>query len=453
MSTEISNDKKGAWYHADRITLTPAVPVDPIVDTFSRFGPLFEAYEYTGWIDESLSWKTDCYIGDWSPLLKIRVKGPEALAYFEYISTNCWPNFKVGQAKHAIFCQDNGTIIGEGLVLKLAEDDYIFSSGPGTVWAAYQFEHGRRKFNATLELVTDDWYLLQVQGPSSVPLLDELTDKGVRDIKFMHFKELSIDGTKFLCLRQGVSGEKGFELWGPTKDARKIYTSILEAGKKYNIRQLGALTKMVNHVEAAFATPTTDFLPAVHAPTDSKELNDFKAWSRGIGLDFDLYWSSAGGSYGSDPTLYHCTPFDLGWGWLVNLDHDFIGREALSKLKEDPPRKLVTLVWDQEDVTDVFKSLFRSEPYEYMEMPRELLGNLKASTVLVGDEEIGFAPSRCYSYWFKEMLSLGVISTKYATPGTVVTVKWGSKGYPQKLIKATVQPAPYKEDKRRHSIR
>lgn len=234
--------------HTHTVHLSPAVPLDPKVNTWSRFGQVVEAYEYTGWVDESVSWKTDCYIGDWSSLAKARVTGPEAKAFFEWMSTNCWPSFSPGQAKHAIFCQANGCVVGEGLVLMLAEDDFIFTSGPGTVWLVYQFKFGKKKFDASLELVTDDWFLLQVQGPKSVQLLDEITDNGVRDIKFMQWKELSIENNRFLCLRQGVSGELGFELWGSMENAQKVFSTIVNAGQKYNIRRLGARAKCVNHV-------------------------------------------------------------------------------------------------------------------------------------------------------------------------------------------------------------
>ncbi|KAL6351896.1 hypothetical protein LRP88_14708 [Fusarium phalaenopsidis] len=358
------------WDHgsqAHALRLSPAVPLDLSINTWSRFGQVYEAYEYTGWIDESISWKTDCYIGDWSSLAKARVTGPEAQAFFEYISTNHWPDFQPGQCKHAIFCQDNGCIVGDGLVLMLGKDDFLFTSGPGTVWLVYQFRFGRRKFNASLDLCTDDWFLLQIQGPKSVQLLDDLTDKGVRDINFMHWKELSIHGTKFLCLRQGVSGELGFELWGSMKDAQKIYRTITDAGQKHNIRRLGARTKCVNHTEAAFATPSIDFIPAVHAPADNEELAKFRQFTREIAFDFEHYLSKAHGSYGSDPVLYHFTPFDLGWDRIVNVDHDFIGRDALAKIKDTPPNRLVTLVWNKEDVIDVYASFFRQETYEYME--------------------------------------------------------------------------------------
>jgi glycine cleavage system aminomethyltransferase T len=146
--------------------------------------------------------------------------------------------------------------------------------------------------------------------------------------------------------------------------------------------------------------------------------------------------STAYGSYGTDPRLYHFTPFDLGWGWLVNLDHDFIGHDALAKIKDSPPNKLVTLVWNKEDVVDVFASLYRPESYEYMEMPRNLLGAVNGSIVSISGMAVGCAVSRCYSYWFKDTISLGIIKTEHAVPGTAVEVTWGSAGYPQKIIRA-----------------
>ncbi|KAI0899277.1 glycine cleavage T protein [Annulohypoxylon nitens] len=430
------------------LSTAPMVPFNPSVNTWTRFISTFESAEYTDWIDESVSWKATCYIGDWSPLLKIRVKGPEAKAFFEYLSTNHWPNFSPLQAKQAIFCRDDGKIMGEGVVMMLGEDDFIFTSVPGVVWALYQFHQGSRKSNATIEVVSDKWYLFQVQGPNSVELMDEVTKDTTRDLKFMHAKELSIDGHKFLCLRQGVSGEKGFELWGSAEDGQAVYSAIVKCGEKYGIRQLGGRAKPVNHVEGAFPTPALDFLPAVHG--DEEILASYRkfALDSGLGVESFMYFQAAG-SHGSDPTAHHRTPFDLGWGWLVNLDHDFIGKDALRRIANDPPNKLVSMEWNDEDVADTYASLFRRESYEYMEMPREAGSTLKGSSVYVDDNLVGCAVSRCYSYWFKKMISLGIVKTQYAIPGTEVVVKWGAEGSPQKMIRAIVKPAPYKEDQRK----
>ncbi|KAG5817472.1 hypothetical protein H9Q74_010545 [Fusarium xylarioides] len=369
------------------VPVAPNVPVDLSVNTWSRFITTFEASEFTDWIDESLSWKKTCYIGDWSPLLKMRVRGTDSKAFFEYLSTNHWPNFQPNQAKHAIFCRDNGTIIGEGVVMMLNHDDFILTSVPGVTWAAYQFHHGNRKFNATVDIVSNDWYLFQVQGPSSVAVMEAATKSSITDLKFMHSRKMSIDGHSFLCLRAGVSGERGFELWGPAEEAHAVYRAILSYGSEFGIRQLGYRAKTVNHLSSICASP----------------------------------------------------------------HHDFIGKETLRKIASDPPNALVTLEWDSKDVTDVYASFFCNETLDFMEMPREW-GGVRGSGVYDDDRVIGCAVSRCYSYWFKKMISLCIIEVKYSTPGTKVMVKWGNNGSLQKMIRAVVKPAPYKEDQRKKPL-
>ncbi|KEF53534.1 uncharacterized protein A1O9_10509 [Exophiala aquamarina CBS 119918] len=86
---------------------------------------------------------------------------------------------------------------------------------------------------------------------------------GVRDIQFMQAKKTTIADCD-AHLRQGISGDLGFEVWGQTKDSLKIYRAVVEQGKDYGIRQMGGPSKVVHHVEAAFATPTLDFIPAIH---------------------------------------------------------------------------------------------------------------------------------------------------------------------------------------------
>jgi len=135
------------------------------------------------------------------------------------------------------------------------------------------------------------------------------------------------------------------------------------------------------------------------------------------------------------------------------LDHEFIGREALEPEIANPKRTIVTLVWDADDVADVYVSLFKKgAPYQYMEMPRNILGCLFAHAVQRDDEVVGVSTSRCYSYYFREMLSLCVLDVSLCAPGTYVTVVWGRPGLPQKHIRAVVRPAPYKRDNRRLDV-
>lgn len=104
-----------------------------------------------------------------------------------------------------------------------------------------------------------------------------------------------------------------------------------------------------------------------------------------------------------------------------------------------------------------------------MEIPREIGGTVTGSSIHVGSKLVGCAVSRCYSYWFKKMISLGVIEKEYSTPGTNVVITWGLDGMPQKKIRAVssklhnpngitlmndqvVHRAPFKEDQRKKPL-
>ncbi len=78
--------------------------------------------EYSGWIDESQSWKTSCYIGDWSFLDEFHVRGPDALRLFSDFAVNSFAIFAIGQAKHVICCNSDGKVIGEGVLMRLADE-------------------------------------------------------------------------------------------------------------------------------------------------------------------------------------------------------------------------------------------------------------------------------------------------------------------------------------------
>lgn len=429
------------------LPLTPAVPVDPATYTYTRFGTAFEAAEFTNWIDESMSWKETCYIGDWSPLGKLRVKGPDALKFFSDISINSFTKFEIGQAKHAVFCNFDGKVIGDGVLMKLAEDDFLYTSGPGILWALYMFQHG--SYDAVIQNVTTEQFILQVQGPKALFLMEKVTGESLRDIGFMRFRPAHIGGYEFLALRQGMAGEVGYELHGRIEDAVSIYQTILEAGEEFGIRRLGGRTKMVNHVEACFPTPTVDYIPAIFNEEDKGFFEFMKQVAPAM-----LSLLRHSGTYPVESwNALHRSPVELGWGKSIKFDHDFIGRQALEAELAAPKRKIVTLVWNSEDVIDVYASLFRQgTPYDYMELPRELLGCMEADCVEQEGRLVGATSSRCYSYYFREMLSLCVIDTELSEPGTEVTVVYGGGRGSEKRIRAKVAPAPYKTDNRRADV-
>lgn len=92
--------------------------------------------EYTDWIDESMSWKEACYIGDWSFLWERRFRGPDVLKLFSDISVNSFAKFDIGQSKHVIHTNKNGNVIHEGILSRLDAEEFLLF-GRGCFWADY----------------------------------------------------------------------------------------------------------------------------------------------------------------------------------------------------------------------------------------------------------------------------------------------------------------------------
>ncbi len=400
--------------------------------------------EYTDWQDESLSWKESCYIGDWSFLWERRFKGPDALKLFSDISVNSFAKFDIGQSKHVIHCDDNGKVIHEGILSRLSDDEFMLF-GRGCFWADYKLRHG--KYNCTSK--ADDWFNLQVSGPNAIHVVEKASGQSLRDVKFMHSGKIRIAGCEMLALRQGMAGEIGFELQGPSQHHKAVYDAIMAAGKDYGIRKLGGRTVFINHLEACFPTIITDYCPAIFSDAMEEYRNEFQAAMPGFAVTFNI----AGSFEANDISAWYRSPVELGWGKNVKFDHDFIGRKALEPEVASPRRVMRTLVWNADDIVSVYASLFKQDqPFDYMEMPRDQRGFMYADRVEKNGKLVGVATSRGYSYYFRQMLSLCTIDVAQSEPGTEVEVIWGNPGTPQKKVRATVAPAPYKKDNRRADL-
>jgi vanillate/3-O-methylgallate O-demethylase len=420
-----------------------AMRTPPPVYAWSRFG----APEYTDWFDESMSWKETCSLGDWSFLWQHRFSGSDALKLLGDYSVNSFAKFAIGQSKHVVHTNTNGKIIHEGIVTRFGDEDFMVH-GRGGFWLKHQLQAGSYDAVCTDE----DWFIFQVGGPASLGVLEELTQTGagLRDTKFMHVATVQIAGHDVYALRQGMSGEIGFELQGPRAHADEVYNAVFKAGREFGMRRIGARVTMINHLEACFPTIATDYIPAIFDTDMSGYLDTFLASMPSYAQPAYI----AGSFDAKDISNYYRSPVELGWSRNINFDHDFLGREALEVEKAEPLRAIRTLVWNPDDVTDVFTNLFhKGAEYPFMDMPRDQRGFMWADKVTSGDGElVGVTTSRGYSYYFRKMLSLATIDVAHAGVGSELTVHWGYPDGPQKAIRATVAPAPYKQDNRRMDL-
>lgn len=386
--------------------------------------PFVYPYEFTGWKDEQLSWEKTCYIhGGLNPSPTTRFSGKDAKAFLSKYCVNTFLKFPVGSAKHCISCNEDGTISGDGVILRTKEDEYV------TYWMysliCLAASEGA-KYDMEVTDLTNDLFLFQVAGPKSLQVLEKVTGDDLHDIRFMKFRNTSINGKEFRICRCGMAQTLAYELHGDIQDAREIYDAIYEAGKEFGIRRLGWHTYMMQH--------TLDGIP-----------------------QFGYHWnikmpgvpaSPMKGSY-SQETEGYVNPLELGWGFTVKFDHDFVGRKALEEYAANPKRTCVSLEWNKEDILDVYASQFEDgEPYQSMEEPNDMYYD--GLTILHQDkvlnekgEAIGFSAGRMYSVYYRRMVSLCVLDLPYAAEGTEVFVLWGEPGTRQKKIRAKVSRMPY----------
>lgn len=434
--------------------------MNEVVDGLRRGVPAQAGWgklEYTDWIDESESWKKGCYLGEWSFLDELHVSGRDALKLFSDFAVNSFAKFDIGQAKHIICCNNDGKVIGEGILMRFGTDEFEFQAlGPVTAWLEYQLRKGGYDAEWSYGVTK---FKFQVQGPSSVAVLESLVGPRLRDLRFMHQNSFNVAGHATLFLRQGMAGEIGFELQGPRVHANDVREAILAAGRGAGIRRLGSRTAMINHLEACFPTVTHDYLPAVCEPAEKEFYDDLSAREKSAILRFRT-WTLDGclkvmGSFQADHvSAWYRSPIELGWARNIKFDHDFYGRAALEREVANPRRRIMTLIWNADDCADVQNSLYRGnvEPYDFMDMPRQQRFCMNAHAVLSDGKLVGVATSRSFSFTFRQMMSHCVIDLKKCEVGTPVEVIWGEPGKRLKIIRATVAPSPYKKDNRRADL-
>ena len=393
------------------------------------------AWEFNGWRTEALSWHKSCYIhAGLSGVGPVSIKGPQALEYLQGLCINSFARFPVGSMKHAVMCNEAGLIAAHGIIERLAEDHFLSFAGgpPGPTAGAVE------GFDVDIEVTSG--YLFQIAGPTSLQVLEKVTGESLADLKFLRFRQTSIEGYPCEVARLGMTGGLAYELHGPMSDAPAVYDAVYRAGQEFGIERLGWGSYLVNHIEGGFPQHTWTF---VDAPPPEK-------WPRAM-----RRWEVSGSVDPLDIRARCRTPVEVGWEKMAKLDHDFIGRAALAAELTAPRRSTVTLRWNADDVLDVFASQLRDgEPYTAFDFPYspQRWPMAHADHVLKDGQGIGWSSGTVYSPHYREFLSHGCIDLPHTKIGDEVLVEWGDHGSPTKLVRATVERFPYADSGRNSDL-
>lgn len=417
------------------------------VFTFMNSGGMLVPFVYDGWRAETLASKETAYfctVLSTSPIYD--VKGPDAAKFLSSICVNDFTTARPGGIRHAICCNEKGQITADGVVMTLGEEHFR------TYWImpVVDYEASRTTMNITGENMMMREFFLQIAGPKSLEIIEQAAEEDIHDLKFAKHRMIRIAGVDVRILRLGMAGTLAYELHGDMEKFEEVYKALWDIGVTYGAKKMGNQAYVMNHTEGGFPNLNMHYPlpwyedPGLAAYLEEHPMEGFWNWNRHLV-----------GSCGDDLEVRFRTPYDVGWGNLVNFNHEFPGKKALQKIAENPPMDVVTLEWNAEDVGEVFASQFRGrsvEPYDEIgENPVDINFNLNVSGgfiyhqdyVMLGDEKIGVSAVRTRSAYYHKMISLGFVKKEYTKPGTELEVLWGRPGTPQKKIRVTVAPVPY----------
>ena len=412
--------------------------------------------EFTNWRDEQRSWRETCALFDQSHhMTDLYIEGPDAVKLLSDLGINSFKNFKVNQAKQFVACNPDGYVIGDAILFYLSENRLSLVGRPSALnWVEYNQSTGgynvkvERDERSAVNRGSRKLFRFQVQGPNALKVIEKVTGQPAPDIRFFNMGAMSIGGQEVRALRHGMVGQPGWELFGPWAQAETVRSAILEAGREYGIRQVGARTYPTSCLESGWIPSP---LPAVYT---GDKLGPYRQWL--TSKSYEAMASLGGSFYSEDIRDYYLTPYDLGYGPFVKFDHEFVGREALEKMAVNASRQKVTLVWNGDDVARVFRSLFSDgDITKYIDLPLANYATLPYDRVARNSKTVGLSTYTGYIYNERAILSLAIVDNAHAAPGTEVTLVWGEQGrgsskptverHGQAEIRATVAPVPISE--------
>jgi aminomethyltransferase len=344
---------------------------------------------------------------DISPLFKYRITGHDATRLVDRVVTRDMRKVAVGQVIYTPWCDEQGKVIDDGTVSRLAENTYRWTAAdPNFRW----FHQNALGMDVRIEDVSEQVAALALQGPTSAELLQALTEGAdIRDLKYFQVKETQIAGISVEVSRTGYTGDLGYELWMNWNDGPKIWEALMDKGRAFDIHPAGMLALDVARIEAGLLLIDVDFHGSKKARIGAQKYS----------------------------------PFELGLGRLVHLDKErFVGRNALLEEQADGhAREIAGLEIDWPSVERI---------HEEIGLPPAMPAAASRAAVPVykNGTQIGKATSTTWSPVLKKLIALATLKRDFAKVGTRLEMEVTVEAVRHR-VPATVVKTPFFNPKRK----
>jgi len=345
------------------------------------FGGWAMPVQYTNVIEEHQATRMKAGLFDICHMGEIEVKGPQAFDLLQWVLSRNIEGQAVGQIKLGVITDEQGGIIDDLTVYKLDHDRYMIVTNAGTKdkdfsWITKQKE-AKGFSDVQVTDISDQTGKLDIQGPLSQRILQNITAGDLAPLRYYHAMNTRVMDFQALVSRSGYTGEDGFEVYAESRKIGEIWDTLIQIGAVSGLKPAGLGARDTLRLEAGMM----------------------------------LYGNEM------DETI---TPLEVVYGWVTNLEKDFVGSAALRRLKEKGlTRKLVGFEMEERGIA--------RHGYK----------------VFTAGREIGEVTSGTFTPTLQRAVGLAFVPISYSEPGTEIFIQIRDH-----LAKARVVGLPfYKREK------
>jgi aminomethyltransferase len=323
---------------------------------------------------------------DSSPLYKYRIHGPDAEAFLAGVLARDIRTCQVGHGQYTAWLDDAGCVVEDGVIFRNGPDDYLLTCAePNLAW----FEGLVGRHRVSFDDVSEDFAVLAIQGPKSRDVLSKLVP-GIERVPYFGLCETQIAKSAVTISRTGYTGDLGYELWVPARDALKVWDAVADASAGRGVIPFGMIALYMARIEAGLLLLDVDFASSRYS------------------------WTTATRS----------SLVEVGLGWMVRDlatdDRQFIGRAAIEReLREKSSRwKLTGLILDWREYDRHYDDAGLIPPKDHTPVQDEYYVYIDE-----GMTQVGYATSLMYSPMLQRHIALARVPLDLTKPGSTVKLE------------------------------
>lgn len=227
---------------------------------------------------------------------QLEVRGPDATAFLQRVQTWDLTQMAEGDAHYSLACYADGGIVDDLFIYRRADHWLIVVNASNRAKDLAWFQAHTHGFNVTVRDISEETYMLALQGPKAQDVLQAVCSADLSQVPFHSGREMTVAGVPAYVGATGYTGEYGYEMFFPAEEAERIWNALLEVGRPHGLLPCGLAARDSLRFEAC--------LPL---------------YGHEISAEID--------------------PISAGLGWAVDFEKgEFIGRDALLQIKLEGPK-------------------------------------------------------------------------------------------------------------------